>query len=359
MANPIHDLMYRGESGAAGYNAYNRGTYTDAAGNERIRAGGAPMDFSSFTLGEVQDLQHLPRRDPDRLFAVGKYQIIPGTMDAAVARLGLDRDEAFTPELQDRIFTDYLLRQKQPGVRDYIEGKPGVTLEQAQHGLAREWASFGDPYKEGRSYYGGANRAHISLEQSEAALTQMRAGYAAAIDRGLSSDEAWRVATAIDPEQRTQARPSAARTDPLADGLLRHGEKGDPIRELQQSLHELGYTGRDGKPLSLDGDFGANTGHAVRAYQREHGLKVDGIAGPRTLESIEQQRQEQTQASPEVQEAISRLDRLTSGQIDPSAQQAWNQHVAACRPCPDPVREQESLQQRAQEQAAEQAGLAR
>ena len=93
MSNPIYDLMYRGESGAAGYNAYNRGTYVDANGRERIRPGTPPMDFSKFTLGEIQDMQHLGRRDPDRVFAIGKYQIIPDTMDAAVARLGLDRNE--------------------------------------------------------------------------------------------------------------------------------------------------------------------------------------------------------------------------------------------------------------------------
>jgi hypothetical protein len=288
MSNPIYDLMYRGESGAAGYNAYNRGTYVDADGRERIRPGSPPMDFSRFTLGEVQDLQHLPRRDPDRVFAVGKYQIIPSTMDAAVTRLGLERDAPFTPELQDRIFTDYLLREKQPAVRDYIMGVHGVTLEQAQRGLAREWASFGDPDKNGRSYYGGANRAHITLEQSADALDRMRGAYARATERGLTPDEAWRAATAVDPSQRTSVQGTTPRrdADPMADGLLRRDERGAAIGTLQQNLATLGYLGRDGQPLTVDGHFGANTEHAVRAYQRDHGLEVDGIAGPRTLGSI-------------------------------------------------------------------------
>jgi putative chitinase len=64
-----------------------------------------------------------------------------------------------------------------------------------------------------------------------------------------------------------------------------HGPK---VRELQQSLQRLGYTGRDGQPLRVDGDFGANTEFAVRAFQRAHHLQVDGRAGHRqTLPAID------------------------------------------------------------------------
>lgn len=155
--------------------------------------------------------------------------------------------------------------------------------------------------------------------------------------------------------------PQHRAANPLADGVLRNGEKGEPVRELQESLQALGYTGRNGRPLMADGDFGANTEHALREYQRDHGLKVDGVAGPKTLESVEQQRQQeqthaQAPASPAAPEALSRLDRLMSGQIDPAAQQTWNQQVAACYAAP--AREQED-QQRAQQQVADQAGLMR
>lgn len=294
MTNPIYDLMYRGESGAAGYNAYNRGTYTDPNGRERIRPGNPPMDFSRFTLGEIQDMQDLPRRDPDRVFAIGKYQIIPDTMDAAVARLGLDRNQPFTPELQDRIFSEYLLRDKQSSVRDYIEGRPGATLQQAQHGLAREWASFGDPNNRGRSYYGGANRAHITLEQSAAALNQMRSEYATAIGRGLSADDAWRAATAIDPAPRTQTQATHAadtpRTQPPSPErlvMLKQGSHGPEVQELQTALNALGYRGANGQPLEIrSGMFGPETDHALRDFQRAHGLEVDGKLGPDTRAAL-------------------------------------------------------------------------
>lgn len=301
MRNPLHDLMYRGESGAAGYNAFNRGTYVDASGRERIRPGEPPTDFSQLSVGALQDLQHLPRHDPDRVFAVGKYQIIPSTMDAAVARLGITRETPFTPELQDRIFTDYLLREKQPAVRDYIMGVPGVTREQAQLGLAREWASFGDPFKEGRSHYGGANRAHITLEQSADALDRMRETYARADAQGLSRDAAWRAATAIEPDAKMQRPVAPARTGAAvhaASALLQEPAQGEAVRALQADLVRLDYAGRDGRPLSIDGHFGPDTAYAVRMFQRDQGLEVDGIAGPNTLGAVALQSEARTKDTP-------------------------------------------------------------
>ncbi|GAB1594795.1 hypothetical protein PAGU2638_04740 [Lysobacter sp. PAGU 2638] len=51
--NPLQELMRRGESGAAGYNAYNRGTYTDSDGHHHVRGPDRPIDLSTMTLGQV------------------------------------------------------------------------------------------------------------------------------------------------------------------------------------------------------------------------------------------------------------------------------------------------------------------
>lgn len=72
-----------------------------------------------------------------------------------------------------------------------------------------------------------------------------------------------------------------------ADGVLRQGEHGDAVKSLQEKLLGLGYLGTDGKPLVPDSDFGASTRHAVEQFQRDHGLTVDGKAGPKTLEALD------------------------------------------------------------------------
>ncbi|MBQ3518517.1 MAG: spore cortex-lytic enzyme [Clostridia bacterium] len=60
--------------------------------------------------------------------------------------------------------------------------------------------------------------------------------------------------------------------------LSKYGSRGEEVRKIQNKLKELGYyTG------SVDGIFGTKTQSAVKAFQRNCGLTVDGIAGPKTL----------------------------------------------------------------------------
>ncbi|MCL2811483.1 MAG: peptidoglycan-binding protein [Clostridia bacterium] len=60
---------------------------------------------------------------------------------------------------------------------------------------------------------------------------------------------------------------------------LEYGNQGDDVRLLQQRLLDLGYF-----PASVrtSGNYYANTRDAVRAFQRNNGLKVDGVAGQET-----------------------------------------------------------------------------
>lgn len=55
---------------------------------------------------------------------------------------------------------------------------------------------------------------------------------------------------------------------------------------LQSQLDALGYVGRQGRPLEMDGRFGPNTEHAVREFQRDRGLLDDGAAGPDTMTAL-------------------------------------------------------------------------
>lgn len=63
---------------------------------------------------------------------------------------------------------------------------------------------------------------------------------------------------------------------------LRKGDAGNEVKTLQRLLKALGYKGSDGKVLAIDGKFGANTDHALRTYQENKRLTVDGICGKNT-----------------------------------------------------------------------------
>jgi putative chitinase len=71
-------------------------------------------------------------------------------------------------------------------------------------------------------------------------------------------------------------------------GTLRKGDRSDEVTALQKELNRLGVRDADGKPLTEDGKFGDNTREAVIAFQRQQGLKDDGIVGKQTFAKLEQ-----------------------------------------------------------------------
>lgn len=74
----------------------------------------------------------------------------------------------------------------------------------------------------------------------------------------------------------------------LGDRLLKHGSEGADVKQLQQYLIQLGY---DLGKWGADGDFGDATELAVKRFQRDHKLSVDGQYGPKShaamLEALE------------------------------------------------------------------------
>lgn len=50
------------------------------------------------------------------LFAVGRYQLVPKTLNAAIAALKIDVDKNLDEEMQDRIFDEYLIKIKRPTI---------------------------------------------------------------------------------------------------------------------------------------------------------------------------------------------------------------------------------------------------
>ena len=65
---------------------------------------------------------------------------------------------------------------------------------------------------------------------------------------------------------------------------IKKGNTGATVKTLQQMLEKLGY---DLGVCGVDGDFGIATEKAVKAFQKDQGLKVDGIVGDKTWAALE------------------------------------------------------------------------
>ncbi|HET9380818.1 MAG TPA: peptidoglycan-binding protein [Streptomyces sp.] len=61
---------------------------------------------------------------------------------------------------------------------------------------------------------------------------------------------------------------------------VRQGASGDAVRAAQTQLNVYGAG------IAVDGQFGAATDSAVRAFQSSHGLAADGLVGPQTWQTL-------------------------------------------------------------------------
>ena len=89
------------------------------------------------------------------------------------------------------------------------------------------------------------------------------------------------IALAIGQDVSGLASPAAGQ-----GRVLRPGLHAPAVGELQNQLIRLGYVGTKDAPVLADSHFGRHTRAAVQAFQRDHNLAEDGIAGATTLAAV-------------------------------------------------------------------------
>jgi outer membrane biosynthesis protein TonB len=172
----ISKAIAQGESAKGSYNAANKGTKSG-----KIIGIKQPVNLEDMTVEEVmrrQSIQWGSPNESEKLFAVGKYQMIPTTLSDAVRVLNIDTKQKFNAQLQEKLFEEYLIGQKNPAIARYLNSPSDdpKLLYGALKSLSNEWASIADPDIPGgkTSHYGSGNKASISVEQMTALLKQDR-----------------------------------------------------------------------------------------------------------------------------------------------------------------------------------------
>lgn len=102
----------------------------------------------------------------------------------------------------------------------------------------------------------------------------------------LAKVEAERIAGYLGAKKKSTQTNKEASTVNVELTVLRNGSKGEEVKTLQTMLSAKGYKGKNGKALTVDGDFGSNTDYAVKAFQKAKGLSVDGIVGKNTWDKL-------------------------------------------------------------------------
>ena len=132
---------------------YGYGKYTP----ETLPNGKPVQPISKLTIGEVKQVQQMMLDNQKkagipkerRSSAIGKYQLISGTLDDLLKKnKNISDDAVFSEELQDKLGIQKL---DDRGYDKWLSGK--ISDEQFQKNISKEWASIADP-DSGKSYYG-------------------------------------------------------------------------------------------------------------------------------------------------------------------------------------------------------------
>jgi hypothetical protein len=151
------DIIAKGESGAAGYNAMNQGgnkqTGIIGSGHSEKVIG---KKLTEMTVGEILERGKLPLRHENRIFAAGRYQIIPETLRGLVDQGFASLNDKFDESTQDKLGSALI---QQSGALKYAE--QGNLIE-AQNRLSKIWAAIPSATT-GQTALGGPNKADPRL----------------------------------------------------------------------------------------------------------------------------------------------------------------------------------------------------
>ncbi len=79
----------------------------------------------------------------------------------------------------------------------------------------------------------------------------------------------------------SKSSSSKSSSSKSSDGTCKVGDTGDAVKKVQKRLKALGYYSG-----SIDGDYGNGTKNAVKAFQKNNGLNVNGNVNSATLKKL-------------------------------------------------------------------------
>ncbi|MCM8899788.1 peptidoglycan-binding protein [Caldicoprobacter algeriensis] len=170
-----------------------------------------------------------------------------------------------------------LLPQQASGATLLRRGSRGAAVQQLQQQLIK----LGFLQGSADGIFGPQTEAAVRSFQKAYGLKQDGIAGSATLGKlvevlsGSTGSSGSSSAPAPEPPSRSESSSAPITT------TLRLGSRGSQVVTLQRRLNELGYNCG-----AADGVFGSRTRQAVMVFQRDNGLAVDGIVGPKTIAKL-------------------------------------------------------------------------
>lgn len=146
--------------------------------------------------------------------------------------------------------------------------------------------SDGQTLKPGTAVFTGteSDHGHVGLYIGGGVVIEAK-GTQAGVIKSKVTDKKWTYWGELKGvEYGDSPEPTPTPPTPETKPTLRRGDKGAYVTLAQTELINKGYSCGS---YGADGDFGKATEVAVKAFQQDHGLKVDGIIGVQTWAALD------------------------------------------------------------------------
>ena len=177
------------------------------------------------------------------------------------------------------------------GLTKWAAGQHGISYHHGSNSMWRYDSSHRGELKKNMELPVGAyvytgnddEKPHIGTYTGEGMVTEASGSNAGCIQTKLHSGKwkYWSLGKGISYDFIPEDGVTMADAD---HPTLKKGAKGKTVKRAQQLLLERGYKL---PKYGADGDYGSETEAAVKQFQKDWGLKQDGIIGPETWKMLE------------------------------------------------------------------------